>query len=136
MELENTEQPDAQLRFLGIRGDVSGVLKAADFVVQSSHIDGFCLAAVEGMAAGKPVIVSDIPGLKDVVGDAGVLFPHADPVSLAQEIAHLAHDEQYCHEVASRCSERAKHFGLDKMLQGYMSVYTTLCPQPQQATPN
>ena len=112
--------------FLGVRMDVSQILKSADFVVQSSHIDGFCLAAVEGMASGKPVIVSDIPGLSQVVSGAGVLFPHQDCKTLSDKILRLDSDPAYYQRVANACYERAKQFDISVMADKYLDVYKKL----------
>ena len=115
-----------RIEFLGVRNDVRALLAQATIVVQSSHVDGFCLSAVEGMASGKPVIASDIPGLGDVVRGYGVLFPHEDYKALADEIRKLCEDEEYAEEVAVRCQERAKMFDISVMVEKYMEVYHSL----------
>lgn len=54
-----------------------------------SHWEGFGLTAAEAMAAGIPVAASDVPGLREVVGDAGLLSPVNDDVILAQNLKQL-----------------------------------------------
>jgi glycosyltransferase involved in cell wall biosynthesis len=112
-----------RVHFLGIRTDVSLWLRKSDIVIQSSHIDGFCLAAVEAMAAGRPVIVSDVPGLHEVVEGAGVLFPHGNAQALAQCIMELAGNDALRKEVAERCQKRAQRFSIERMVDGYAAVY-------------
>lgn len=116
-----------RVHFAGIRTDVPAMLSAADIVVMSSHWEGFGLAAVEGMAAGKPVIASDVDGLREVVKGAGVLFPHADAAALAEEITRLADDPTLYASVADRCRARARQFDISKMVDGYTAVYNDLC---------
>lgn len=113
----------SRVRFLGIRADVSNVLKVADIVVMSSHWEGFGLAAVEGMAAGKPVVASDVPGLAEVVGGAGVLFPKGDEKALAQEILRLVEDKAHYAKTAEACSRRAEDFDIRKMCEAYLKIY-------------
>ena len=48
--------------------DVPQLLKTADISILSTHHEGFPLAALEAMAAGKPLIASDVPGVSDVAG--------------------------------------------------------------------
>lgn len=115
-----------RVHFAGIRTDVPAMLAAADIVVMSSHWEGFGLAAVEGMAAGKPVIASDVDGLREVVQGAGVLFPHADAAALASEIRRLADDPVRYAAVADRCRARARRFDISKMVDGYLEVYNSL----------
>lgn len=114
---------DERTLFWGERSDVKDLLLQASVVVQSSHVDGFCLAAVEGMASGKPVVVSDIPGVGDIVGGYGVLFPHEDAQTLAGEIRKLCENEGYCKEVVKRCQERARMFDIGVMVERYMDLY-------------
>lgn len=111
------------VRFLGLRKDVPSILKTSDIVVMSSHWEGFGLAAVEGMAAGKPVIATDIPGLAQIVEGAGILFPHSDDKTLASEIVRLAEDKEYYQQIANKCWERAQMFDIKEMVNGYHKVY-------------
>lgn len=77
----------SRIHFLGKRNDVPSIMKAADIFVLSSKWEGFGLVAVEAMAAGLPVIVSDVPGLRDVVKDAGgTLFEAGNEQDLVKKI--------------------------------------------------
>lgn len=114
---------------LGIRSDIPSLLKSVDVVVQSSHWEGFGLAAVEGMAAGKPVIASDVEGLAQVVEGAGILFPHGDDNALVSIIQQLSDDKDYYKQVAAKCWERAQMFDIQKMVDAYNEVYKGLVKQ-------
>ena len=115
------------VKFLGLRTDIPNVLKAADFIVMSSHWEGLSLSNVEGMSAHKPFIASDVNGLREVTKDYGLLFPHEDATTLAQVINSLADDEAYYHEIAERCYNRALEFDISKMVAGYDQVYKDVC---------
>lgn len=108
---------------LGARSDVPSILKAVDIVVQSSHWEGFGLAAVEGMAAGKPVVASEVDGLSQVVEDAGVLFPLGDDKVLADVLKRLLFDEDYYAVVAKKCQLRAMQYDIDQMVDRYHDIY-------------
>ena len=112
-----------RVHFLGVRTDIPNLLKAVDVVVQSTHVDGFCLAAVEGMAAGKPVVVSDVPGIRDIVDGYAVLFPHGNAEALASVIQELCENPDYAATIAARCQQRAKEFDISKMVAGYDALY-------------
>lgn len=114
---------DDNVKFWGIRSDVPSILKASDLIVMSSHWEGFGLAAVEGMAAGKPVIASKVDGLAQVVGCAGLVFEPGNEKELAREIERLAQDADYYKTVALKCSKRAFDFDIRKMINGYADVY-------------
>lgn len=117
---------NSRVHLLGERSDVSSLLKSADVVVMSSHWEGFGLAAVEGMAAGKPVIASDVDGLREVVKGAGVLFPHQDAEALATEISKLGADPDLYKSVSEACRLRAQQFDISKMAEGYLKIYNSL----------
>ena len=112
--------------FTGIRNDVVQIIKASDIIVQSSHWEGFGLAAVEGMAAGKPVIASNVPGLAEVVKGAGLVFPLGDTKLLAHEIEELMNDPTYYKKIADQCRIRATNFDIKKMINEYEKIYMKL----------
>lgn len=111
---------------LGVRSDIPSLLKSVDVVVQSSHWEGFGLAAVEGMAAGKPVVASNVVGLAQVVDGAGILFPLGDDKCLANIIRNLLENYTYYQQVATKCCERAQMFDIQKMVDAYNTVYEEL----------
>lgn len=112
--------------FAGIRSDVSEVLKTADVVVMSSHFEGFGLAAVEGMATGKPVVATNVPGLAEVVQGAGILFPHGDAEALADIILRLKEEPSYYRQIADQCMRRASEYDIRKTIDLYLQLYKSL----------
>ncbi len=115
-----------RVHFMGIRTDVPSLLASSDIVIMSSHWEGFGLSAVEGMAVGKPVIASDVDGLREVVKGAGILFPHGDADALAKEVCRLAENPEVYAEVAKKCRERADMYDISTMADGYLKVYESL----------
>lgn len=114
------------VKLLGVRHDVPSILKSSDIILQSSHIEGFGLAAVEGMAAGRPVIATDVPGLSEVVGSAGILVRHENAEELASAIKRLAEDKVLYDAVARNCLERARHFDIAQMVRRYDDLYRSV----------
>ena len=114
---------DKRVKFLGIRSDVERILKTTDVVVLSSHIEGFGLAAVEGMAAGKPVIASNVPGLAEVVNGAGLLFTPSDEKDLADKILAITTDDNIQKQITESCHIRALQYDIDIMVNNYLLIY-------------
>lgn len=117
---------EKRVHFLGKRTDIPNLLKSSDFIVLASHFEGLSLSSIEGMAAGKPFIASDVSGLHDVVNGFGELFEDGNAEQLANIIMRLANDPQEYNRVANRCLERAKEFDIEKMAESYISVYKSL----------
>jgi glycosyltransferase involved in cell wall biosynthesis len=112
--------------FLGIRNDVANILKSSNVVAMSSHWEGFGLSAVEGMAAGKPVIVSNVEGLADIAKGAGLLLPPGNAKELAKVILRLKEDKQFAEKIANACYERAKKYDIEKTVEKLMQVYNSV----------
>lgn len=112
-----------RVHFVGTQSDVPSWIGKADVGIQSSHWEGFGLTAVEMMAGGLPVVASDVEGVKQVVEDAGVLFPHGDYEKLAEEIKKLLYNKDYYEQVKKRCIERSKKYDIKTMVESYMNIY-------------
>ena len=74
--------------FLGHRDDVPAILAAADAVVLSSTCEGFGRCLVEAMIAGRPVVGTNVVGIRDVIshGETGLLVPLGDAGALAEAL--------------------------------------------------
>ncbi len=79
------------ISFLGFRDDVNAVMKASDVFVLASLKEPFGTTAIEAMAAGRPVVASDLPGPRESVreDETGVFFPTGDAAALAQRLRQL-----------------------------------------------
>ncbi|MFD2598073.1 glycosyltransferase [Sphingobacterium corticis] len=112
-----------RVKFLGNRSDVGSLLKAADISILSSHWEGFGLAAVESMAAGIPVIGSDVAGLANVIGDAGQLFIPADEKDLVKKIRYITKSTKVYNSFTTAGRIRAQHFSIDNMVDKLSYLY-------------
>ena len=126
IELAQNIGVSERTHFMGARTDVPELIKAADIVVMSSHWEGFGLAAVEGMAASRPTIASDVDGLREVVKDAGLLFEQGNESDLADKVMKLVDDKQLYEQIAHQCFDRAQKYDISVMVGGYIKVYNEL----------
>lgn len=112
--------------FVGIRNDVPNILKASDIALMSSHWEGLSLSSVEGMSVGIPFMASNVQGLKEVVGGAGVLFTENDPMDLALKISELMNNQELYERVSLACLERARNYDISKVASRYNACYQQL----------
>ncbi|MDW2211394.1 glycosyltransferase, partial [Vibrio sp. 2025] len=103
-----------RVHFHGVVSDIPLFLSDMDIYVQSSHVEGFGLAAVEAMAAGLPVLSSDVPGLNEVTGSSEYLFEVGDSNRLAQKVAELCEDAALYNSASHYSVNRAKLYTIDK----------------------
>ena len=80
-----------RLKFLGNRSDVPAILALTDIFVFPSLWEGTSLALLEAMAAGKPIVATDIPGNRSVLQHmkTAILVPPGDSTALAEGISFL-----------------------------------------------
>lgn len=121
-----------RVNFLGIRTDIPDLLRDSDINVLSSHWEGLSLSSIEGMASGRPFIASDVDGLREMVKDVGILFPHGDHKQLAKEIRQLCKNPDHYELVALKCQERAKMFDISVMAQKYNELYANLFKESER----
>lgn len=112
-----------RIHFLGLRKDVPDILRLCDIGVLSSNWEGFGLAAVEKMAAGIPVIVTNVDGLSSVVGEAGILFKKGNSKELAAHINLLLSDSDFYAARAIACKKQAQKYSIEKMVKSYLDIY-------------
>jgi glycosyltransferase involved in cell wall biosynthesis len=85
------------------------------------------LAVMEQLDRGKPVIVSDIGGLAEVAGDAGLKFPPGNAAALAACLRRLIDDPGLVHELGTRAKNRAAAvFSLDRMIDEHYRLFEKL----------
>ena len=112
--------------FLGVRDDVAELLPVFDLVVLPSRNEGMGRAAVEALAAGRPVVGSRISGLQDVVrdGETGLLVPPGDAGALARAIVRCLTERPLRERMASHARASAEPYGIAAMLTQLDRLYT------------
>jgi sugar transferase (PEP-CTERM/EpsH1 system associated) len=115
-----------QVVFTGFRDDMGDILQAMDIYALPSLWEGHPLVLLEAMAAGKPVVATDIPGSREVVvqGQTGMLVPPQDSEALAQALSLLVQD-QTLRERMGREGSRAfeERFRVERMVTEYEGLY-------------
>ena len=115
-----------RVHILGIRNDIPRLYAISDIGVVSSHWEGFGLAAVEGMAAGKPVVVSRVDGLRQIVDKDELTFDDDDEQQLAACVRKLLDNPSYYEEMSVYCQARAQRYSIKRMASTYIDLYKKL----------
>lgn len=116
-----------RINFLGVRSDIPELIKMSDIAILSSHWEGFGLAAAEAMAAGIPVIASNVEGLSQVVAGGGVLFKKGNVQELHDQIVNLSTDSVLYKKTSYNGIVKSRQYDIqiliDKSIKLYKEIY-------------
>ena len=94
--------------FLGARADVPALLAAAAVFVLPSRWEGQPLVLQEALQAARPIVASDVGGVRDLTGDdAACLVAAGDPAALAAAVLRVLEDRDLAHRLAAAAAARA-----------------------------
>jgi glycosyltransferase involved in cell wall biosynthesis len=116
---------EGNVLFLSQVNDVSGLLSIVDLGVLSSFSEGCPNGVLECMAAGIPVVGTDLPGIREALGAKGFsyLSLKGDASSLAQKIIDLSLDREKREELGRDNMERiAKHFSPEIIYSQFLNA--------------
>jgi len=118
-----------QVTFLGYREDIPDLLAACDLVVLPSLREGLSIALLEAMAAGKPIVATNIGSNVAVASqaDMALVVPPCDPQALAEATLRCGRDP----DLRSRLASNARllfesRYTEDRMLNSYLELYLDL----------
>ena len=107
-----------------------------DLYVAASQKEGLPMSLVEAMAAGLPVVATDVPGHRDVVvhGETGMLVPPGDTTALAEAVASLVSDPARCKAMGERGRWRVhEEFAVRVMVEATAQVYRRAATWPPRS---
>jgi glycosyltransferase involved in cell wall biosynthesis len=122
-----------EVAFLGFVSDMPAFLSSIDIFVLPSLFEGLGVAALEAMAAARPVIASGVGGLRELVVDeeTGLLCLAGDPASLARAISRMVSQRERMRAMGENGRARvAKHFSMEQMAKQNESYYYDLLEVP------
>lgn len=123
---------DHCVRFLGQRDDVPAIMGALDLLVINSRSEAFPLVALEGMAAGVPVLATAVGGLRELITHEknGWLVPLGDEDKLVDGIASLLERRDLSAQLATQARQHVtRNFSVPKFMTGLETVYTETAPK-------
>lgn len=114
------------VRWLGMRHDVAALLDAADGFVMSSAWEGMPLAIAEAMAMEKPVVATDVGGMRELLGSMGTLVGSRNPEELA---AAMVATMRLSHEARVGLGQQARRrieerFSMDTRIETWERLYS------------
>ena len=113
----------------GERNDIPELLSIMDIVIQPSIVEGLPRVIIEAMAMAKPIVASDIDGIREEIDHekTGILVPSKNPNALAEAIMMLLKDETKARDLGRAARKTAdQRFNLNRQLALYEEMYLEL----------
>lgn len=113
--------------FAGHTTNMAAAYHAGDVIALSSISEAFPYSVVEAMMTGKPVVATDVGGIREALENNGFLVTPRDPNGFANAITTLLKDEGLREKMGRDARERAmKYFTLEKVLEQHLKTYIKL----------
>ena len=115
-----------KIRFLGSVDDVPSIFAAADLFVMPSLYEGFPISALEALACGLPVLLTDVPGLRDfreLYPDLSFAEPTVESLALTLEELLTTPAAEARTKSAEYAEVTLREFGLDAGVERYLRIY-------------
>ncbi len=127
-ELRSRYGTDGRVKWLGGVTDEEKIsrLKGADvFCVPSLRGESFGIVLLEGMAAGTPVVASDLPGYRNVAfdGDEAYLVTPGDVEALSSGLKRVLEDKHLASQLSTAGLKRASQFSMARLAEIYVELY-------------
>ncbi|SCA63985.1 hypothetical protein SCG7086_BM_00050 [Chlamydiales bacterium SCGC AG-110-P3] len=131
---------ESNVQWLGHTNDMPGALRECDiFCMPTYYPEGIPMALLQAASMGKPLIVTDVPGCREVVKDqeTGLLIPPRDPEALAKAIIQLLESPQLCSTLSSSVREHIEGCHREELHhERYLSIYRTLIKETRSVFPS
>lgn len=114
--------------WIGERTDIPDLLATADISILCSHEEGFSNSILEAMAAGLPMVVTDVGGNAEAVvnGETGIVTPPRNSSALASAILRLANNRDLRIKMGVAARVRAHEFSFSSSVNFYEKMYQEL----------
>jgi glycosyltransferase involved in cell wall biosynthesis len=119
--------------FVGVRRDIPEVLSLMNIFVLPSLYEGFGIAILEAMAAGKPVVATSVGGIPEFVvpSQSGLLVPPGDVPALARAIKQLLDEPERARSMGRHGQEHVKkHYSIESVVRQHEQLYELCLAQP------
>lgn len=124
------------VRFEGPVRPVTTAYQSSTVVALSSVSEGLPYTVMEAMMCGRATVSTEVGGVPEVVGDAGLLVPPRDPVAFAAACERLLADDDLRLQMAADARERALElFQVDQMLQAFRGIYASTLANAASVAP-
>jgi glycosyltransferase involved in cell wall biosynthesis len=127
-----------RVHFIGRCDDVPTLLHASNIGVLSSKAEGFANAILEYMAAGLPVVATDVGGVREAIveDETGFIVASGDDQQMAERIVQVLADDQHAQAMGARGKQVVQKFSSENHLRNTLELYDELLSQNLRGSDN
>jgi glycosyltransferase involved in cell wall biosynthesis len=128
---------DSKIHFAGLCRNIEQLFAAIDVLAHCSHSEGLPLAILEAMACGRPVVGTNVGGVKELIqhGVTGYLVPPENPEVVANHLLELLNNESLCREMGAAARYRIEtKFNFLSVVRAFETLLTELNTNKQVRT--
>lgn len=117
-----------RVHFLGYRTDVPGLLVESDCAAVASDREGMPLFVVESLAAGTPVVATDVGSISQMIRDdvTGFVVPRRNPAELAKALLRILDEPSPRERMGAACRAEAAKYTMESVAQRFAQFYAEL----------
>jgi glycosyltransferase involved in cell wall biosynthesis len=126
-ELVENLQLSGAVKFFGNRSDVPQLLACMDLLALASSSEGLPMSILEGMAAGKPIVATDVGGVATVVQPdiTGLLVPSGDADAMAKALIYLLLNPDQMQRMGANARKLVEEkYDIETMMKEYLRLYS------------
>lgn len=117
------------VHFLGLRRDIARLLRSSDLFCMTSRREGFPNAMLEAMAAARPIITTDFPGVEEIINNGldGAIIRSGDEIAFFEAVAEMLENPERAAAMGERAAAKAREaFSMEAMVRNTRQCYQSL----------
>jgi glycosyltransferase involved in cell wall biosynthesis len=137
-QLDDEPFESDHVRWLGLRDDMAAMLAVTDAFVLSSAWEGMPLVVGEAMAMEKPLVATDVGGVRELVGNTGVIVPPKDSAMLADGMCRVMRASESERAAMGRAARGRidQHFNMNAKADEWEKLYSRLLLEVSRSHPH
>lgn len=128
VNLTNELNLENNIKFLGIRKDISKLLHESDIYLMSSILEGLSISLIEALASGIAIVATDVGSNSEIIecGKTGLLVPKQNPIKMAEAIFSIIVSYEVRRKFFENSKEASVKFDLQTSTKAHLNVYKNL----------
>lgn len=132
-QIDNNAWKD-RIHFLGIRNDIPKIMTFMDVLVHPVRDEGFGLVLAEALAAGLPIVATNVGGIPEVLSNTdSILVPPDNPLAVREALLDILHrTPEESKRCCSRARQRAELFRPERRIKDMLALFQDLAGSPEK----